>query len=109
MVTQNSLRKGIAMITQETLLFDDTVANNIGYGSANASREQIIAAAKLASADEFISNLPNGYDSLIGARGVKLSGGERQRLSIARSLVKDAKILIRSIITLRKALHEHGL
>ena len=93
-VTQNSLRNSIAMVTQETLLFDDTVANNIAYSLPSADRREIEDAAKTASAHDFISSLPQGYDTLIGARGIKLSGGERQRLSIARSLLKGSRILL---------------
>jgi subfamily B ATP-binding cassette protein MsbA len=93
-VTQNSLRNSIAMVTQETLLFDDSVANNIAYGLPSADRREIEDAAKTASAHDFICSLPQGYDTLIGARGIKLSGGERQRLSIARSLLKGSRILL---------------
>lgn len=93
-VTQASLRSQMAIVTQETLLFDDSVAANIAYGKPDATRDEIIRAAKLAAADEFIQTLPNGYDTMIGTRGVRLSGGERQRLSIARALIKDTKILV---------------
>jgi subfamily B ATP-binding cassette protein MsbA len=84
----------MAIVTQETLLFDDSIAANIAYGKPDATRDEIITAAKLAAADEFIQALPNGYDTMIGSRGVRLSGGERQRLSIARALLKDTKILV---------------
>lgn len=93
-VTQSSLRSQMAMITQETLLFDESIAVNISYGKPDATREEVVAAAKLAAADEFIIGLPNGYETMIGARGVRLSGGERQRISIARALIKKSKILI---------------
>ncbi|MBU3590410.1 MULTISPECIES: ABC transporter ATP-binding protein [unclassified Polynucleobacter] len=93
-VTQKSLRNSIAMVTQETLLFDDSVANNIAYSYPKATRAEIENAAKAAAIHEFISSLPLGYDTLIGARGIKLSGGERQRLSIARSLLKGSRILL---------------
>jgi ATP-binding cassette, subfamily B, bacterial MsbA len=93
-VTQASLRSQMAIVTQETLLFDDSIAANIAYGKPDATRDAIITAAKLAAADEFIQALPNGYDTMIGSRGVRLSGGERQRLSIARALLKDTKILV---------------
>jgi len=93
-VTQSSLRAQMAIITQETLLFDDTVAANIAYSRTDATHDEVIQAAKMAAADEFICSLPFGYDTLIGARGVRLSGGERQRISIARALLREAKILI---------------
>lgn len=93
-VTQASLRSQMAIVTQETLLFDDSIAANIAYGKPDATRDEIMRAAKLAAADEFIQALPNGYDTMIGTRGVRLSGGERQRLSIARALIKDTKILV---------------
>lgn len=90
----NSLRSQIAVVTQETILFNDTIANNITYGHPDCSRERMIEAAKAANAHQFIIQQPQGYDTLIGEKGVKLSGGQRQRLSIARALVKDAPILI---------------
>ena len=90
-----NLRRHIALVTQQVNLFNDTVANNIAYGGlAGASRDEIIAAAKSAHAHEFIQNMPDGYDTLIGEDGVLLSGGQRQRLAIARAILKDAPILI---------------
>lgn len=93
-VTLGSLRGQIALVTQHTVLFNDTVRNNIAYGKPGASLEEIQAAAIAANAHGFISQLPDGYDTVIGESGVKLSGGERQRLCIARALLKDAPILI---------------
>ncbi len=93
-VTLQSLRNQIGLVTQQTILFNDTVANNIGYGNLRSSDGQIIEAAKAANAHDFIQRLPQGYDTIIGEQGVKLSGGERQRISIARALLKNAPILI---------------
>jgi subfamily B ATP-binding cassette protein MsbA len=93
-VTLRSLRSQIAMVTQETVLFDDTVAANIAYGSPGATREAIEEAARIAHAHEFIVTLPEGYETRIGERGQRLSGGQRQRLAIARALLKNAPILI---------------
>jgi ATP-binding cassette, subfamily B, bacterial MsbA len=90
----DSLRDKIGIVAQDTFLFNDTVANNIGYGRPNATREQIQEAARDALAEEFIQRMPNGYDTMIGERGHKLSGGQRQRLAIARALLKNAPILI---------------
>lgn len=89
-----NLRQQVAMVLQDPFLFPLSVADNISYGKPEATREQVIAAAKSANADEFIRRMPNGYDTVIGERGVTLSGGERQRLSIARAFLKDAPILI---------------
>jgi ATP-binding cassette, subfamily B, bacterial MsbA len=89
-----SLREKISIVAQDTFLFNDTVANNIGYGLAGATREQICEAARNALAEEFISRMPEGYETMIGERGQKLSGGQRQRLAIARALLKNAPILI---------------
>jgi len=89
-----SLRDKISIVAQDTFLFNDTVANNIGYGLEHASRPQIEQAARNAMAEEFILRMPEGYDTIIGERGVKLSGGQRQRLAIARALLKNAPILI---------------
>ena len=93
-VTLASLREQIAIVTQETVLFDDTVAVNIAYGRPAASRSEIEAAARAAHAHDFIMDLPQGYDTLVGERGQKLSGGQRQRLAIARALLRDSPILI---------------
>jgi subfamily B ATP-binding cassette protein MsbA len=89
-----SLRKLIGIVAQDTFLFNDTVANNIRYGRPDASMEAVREAARNALAEEFILELPQGYDTLIGERGVKLSGGQRQRIAIARALLKNAPILI---------------
>ncbi len=89
-----SLRGQIGLVAQDTFLFNDTVANNIAYGREGVATAAILAAAETALADEFIMRLPEGYQTVIGDRGVKLSGGERQRLSIARALLKNAPILI---------------
>lgn len=93
-VTQDSLRSNITMIPQEPLLFHRTVRENIGYGKIGATNEEIIKAAKHAHAHEFIIELPQGYGSLVGERGIKLSGGQRQRIAIARAILKNAPILV---------------
>lgn len=93
-VTQASLRKNVATVFQDPALFSGTIKDNIAYGNPKASKEDIVAAAKAANADEFIVKLKDGYDSVVGERGVKLSGGQKQRISIARALLKDAPILI---------------
>lgn len=93
-LTINSLRNQIALVTQDSILFDTTVAENIAYGKPDATMEEIIEVAKLADAHEFILQLPEGYDTLVGNQGATLSGGQRQRLSIARAFLKNAPILI---------------
>jgi subfamily B ATP-binding cassette protein MsbA len=93
-LTLVSLRKQIGKVTQETVLFNDTVRNNIAYGQPDVPMERIEAAARAALAHDFIMNMPSGYDTMIGERGTRLSGGERQRLAIARALLKDAPILV---------------
>jgi len=93
-VTQDSLRENIAMIPQDPSLFQRSLMENIRYGRTDATDEEVIEAAKKAHAHEFIEKLPQGYDSLVGERGVKLSGGQRQRIAIARAILKNAPILI---------------
>jgi ABC-type multidrug transport system fused ATPase/permease subunit len=93
-VTQDSLRKGIAVVPQDPLLFHRTIRENIAYGKARTNKKEIERAAKQSQAHEFITNLPEGYNTLVGERGVKLSGGQRQRVAIARAMLKDAPILV---------------
>jgi subfamily B ATP-binding cassette protein MsbA len=93
-ITLHSLRSNIALVSQEILLFDDTVRANIAYGKPDATDEEIFQAAKDAGAAEFISQFPDGYDTHVGGRGAKLSGGQRQRVAIARAMLKDAPILL---------------
>jgi subfamily B ATP-binding cassette protein MsbA len=90
----SSLRKNISLVSQDTTLFDDTIKNNISYANKSASEKNIIEAAKLSFAEEFINKLPNKYDTIIGENGVRLSGGEKQRLSIARAMLKDSSIIL---------------
>ncbi|MDQ5851610.1 MAG: ABC transporter ATP-binding protein/permease [Chloroflexota bacterium] len=93
-LTLASLRRQISVVLQDVFLFHGTVRENILFGRPDATEEELIAAAKLANAHEFVSELPKGYDTLIGERGVKLSGGQKQRIAIARAVLKDAPILI---------------
>jgi len=93
-VTLKSLRGQMGIVTQETILFNDTVRNNIAYGDPEASFERVVASARVANAHEFIMELPQGYETVIGERGVKLSGGQKQRIAIARAILKDPEILI---------------
>jgi ATP-binding cassette subfamily B protein len=93
-VTQESLRKAIGIVPQDTVLFNDTIEYNIAYGRPDASKADIVAAAKAAHIHEFIESLPDGYATVVGERGLKLSGGEKQRVAIARTLLKDPAILI---------------
>jgi len=92
--TLSSLRSQIGIVTQETVLFDDTIANNIAYGRPQAARVEIETAARAAHAHEFIVTLDEGYDTMIGERGQRLSGGQRQRLAIARAILRDSPLLI---------------
>ncbi len=93
-LTLRSLRSQISMVLQDVFLFNGTIADNIAYGVESATREEIISAAKAACADSFISSFPDGYDTVVGERGVRLSGGQKQRISIARAVLRDAPILI---------------
>jgi len=89
-----SIRKNISLVSQDTTLFDDTIRNNIAYANSEASQKEIEEAAELSFASEFIENLPDGYNTVIGENGVRLSGGEKQRLSIARAILKKSKIIL---------------
>ncbi|MFZ2887337.1 MAG: ABC transporter ATP-binding protein, partial [Minisyncoccia bacterium] len=115
-VSQDSLREAVAVVPQEPMLFHRSLRENIAYGNPRATEKEIHEAARLAQAHDFISALPNGYDTLVGERGVKLSGGERQRVAIARAILKNAPILIldeataaldsEGEVAIQKALHE---
>ncbi len=93
-VTQASLRAAIGIVPQDTVLFNDTIEYNIAYGRPGASKQEIVAAARAAHIHEFVSRLPDGYDTMVGERGLKLSGGEKQRVAIARTLLKRPSILV---------------
>lgn len=93
-VTQSSLRASIGIVPQDTVLFNDTIAYNIGYGRPGASHDDIVAAAQAAYIHDFIQSLPDGYQTMVGERGLKLSGGEKQRVAIARTLLKNPSILV---------------
>ena len=92
--TIKSIRKEVSMVNQETTLFDDTIKNNIKYANENATDEEVYEVAKLSFCDDFINNLPNKFETLIGENGVRLSGGEKQRLSIARAMLKKSSIIL---------------
>ncbi|MBI4086957.1 ABC transporter ATP-binding protein [Candidatus Kaiserbacteria bacterium] len=114
-VTQDSLRKAMAVVPQEPMLFHRSIRENIAYGKPDATEDEVVEAAKMAQAHDFICMLPHGYDTLVGERGVKLSGGQRQRIAIARAMLKNAPILIldeatssldsESEVAVQKALH----
>lgn len=115
-VTQDSLRENVAVVPQEPMLFHRSIRDNIAYGKPTATDKEIIAVAKKAQAHEFISALKDGYDTLVGERGVKLSGGQKQRVAIARAMLKNARVLVldeatsaldsESEVAIQKALHE---
>ncbi len=93
-ITLHSLRDQISMVLQDVFLFNGTIADNIAYGAKGADRDAVVEAARIAAADEFISAMPQGYDTLVGERGVRLSGGQKQRIAIARAVLRDAPILV---------------
>jgi len=93
-VSQASLRKNIGIVPQDTVLFNDSLYHNIAYGRPDASREEVLEAARAAHLDRFIEGLPDGYDTVVGERGLKLSGGEKQRVAIARTILKNPPILV---------------
>jgi ATP-binding cassette subfamily B protein len=93
-VTQDSVRAAIGVVPQDTVLFNDTIRYNIGYGKPSASPEEVEQAARLAQVHDFVTHLPDGYETMVGERGLKLSGGEKQRVAIARTILKDPRILI---------------
>ncbi len=93
-VSLSSLRKNLSLVSQDVILFDDTIRNNIAYARPSASDDEILKACKFAAADEFITKLPKGYDTTIGENGVRLSGGQKQRISIARAILKESSIIL---------------
>ena len=93
-ISLSSLRKNLSMVSQDTILFDDTIKNNIAYAKNHASMKEIKKACKFAAADEFIEKLPKGYDTVIGENGIRLSGGQKQRISIARAILKESPIIL---------------
>ena len=93
-VTQDSLRAAIGVVPQDTVLFNDTIRYNIAYGKPGASQEEVEVAARAAQVHDFVMRLPEGYDTRVGERGLKLSGGEKQRVAIARTILKNPRILI---------------
>jgi len=93
-LTQDSLRAAIGLVPEDSFLFSDSVAANIAFGRPDATREQVVAAARAAEADEFIAGLPQGYDTVVGEQGLTLSGGQRQRVALARALLTDPRILV---------------
>ena len=93
-VNLNSLRKNISLVSQDVILFDDTIIANIAYAKLDATKQEIESACKFAAANEFIEKLPNGYETIIGENGIRLSGGQKQRLSIARAILKQSPIIL---------------
>ena len=105
-ITLNSLRKNISLVSQDVILFDDTINNNISYAKENASPEEIRAACKFAAADEFIEKLPQGYETMIGENGVRLSGGQKQRVSIACDMKSPIILLDEAILPSTQSLRK---
>ena len=93
-ISLTSLRKNLSMVSQDVILFDDTIKNNISYAKESATQEEIEKACKFAAADDFIKKLPQGYVTLIGENGIRLSGGQKQRISIARAILKESPIIL---------------
>jgi subfamily B ATP-binding cassette protein MsbA len=93
-INLNSLRKNISLVSQDVILFDNTIKENISYANPSATQDDIVRACEFAAADEFISNMPNKYDTLIGENGIRLSGGQKQRISIARAVLKNSPIIL---------------
>ena len=93
-INLNSLRKNLSLVSQDVILFDDTIKNNIAYANDKASEDEVVEASKFAAADEFIDRLPNKYDTFVGENGVRLSGGQKQRISIARAILKKSPIIL---------------
>ena len=93
-VSLESVRKNLSMVSQDVILFDDTIKNNIAYAKDDATMEEILRACKFAAADEFIEKLPQGYNTMIGENGIRLSGGQKQRISIARAILKESPIIL---------------
>ena len=93
-ITLESLRKNISLVSQDVILFDDTIKGNVSYANSNASEEEIIKACEFAAANEFIEKLPKKYDTFVGENGVRLSGGQKQRISIARAILKKSPIIL---------------
>jgi subfamily B ATP-binding cassette protein MsbA len=93
-ISLNSLRKNISLVSQDIILFDDTVENNVRYAKLNSTQNEIIEACSLAAADEFIKNLPEKYNTNVGENGLRLSGGQKQRISIARAILKNSPIIL---------------
>lgn len=108
-IPMGDLRGAIALVAQDAVLFDDTIAANIGYGRANSTQQDIKTAAKTAAADEFISELPEGFNTQVGERGGRLSGGQKQRIAIARAMVRNAPILLLDEATSALDAHAEGL
>ncbi len=108
-VTLQSLRQNIALVSQDITIFDESVSANIAYGTAKAKQSDIIKAAKMAAADDFISEMPEGYETRLGENGVKLSGGQKQRISIARAILRDAPILLLDEATSALDTHSEAL